>query len=286
MNGAGAGADDGNSNDGNSNDGNNNDVGGDVVTDGGAEATREIEVDDVSKVFSEDGGAIQALDGVDFDVHEGEFVCIVGPSGCGKSTLFRIIAGLETPTEGEVRVGGRRVTDPGPDRGMVFQDDALFPWRTAYENVKYGLEEVGPPAGDTVAERAEYCLELVGLAEFADSYPKTLSGGQRQRVGIARALAVDPPTLLMDEPFGSLDERTKTSLHAELLDIWSTTEKTVLFVTHDVEEAVYLADRIVVFTDRPGSVAEEIDVDVPRPRDRTSDAFVEVKSRVLSHFRE
>ncbi|MFB6235379.1 MAG: ABC transporter ATP-binding protein [Halopenitus sp.] len=264
-----------------------NDVGGDdAVTDGGTEATREIEVDDVSKVFTEDGGAIQALDGVDFDVHEGEFVCIVGPSGCGKSTLFRIIAGLETPTEGEVRVGGQRVTEPGPDRGMVFQDDALFPWRTAYENVKYGLEEVGPPAGETVAERAEYCLELVGLAEFGDSYPKTLSGGQRQRIGIARALAVDPPTLLMDEPFGSLDERTKASLHGELLDIWSTTEKTVLFVTHDVEEAVYLADRIIVFTDRPGSVAEEVPVDVERPRDRTGDAFVEVKSRVLSHFRE
>jgi len=249
-------------------------------------ATAEIEVDGVSKEFTEHGGTIQALDGVDFDVHEGEFVCIVGPSGCGKSTLFRIIAGLETPTEGEVRVAARRVSDPGPDRGMVFQDDALFPWRTVRENVSYGLEEVGPPAGRTVAERAEHCLELVGLAEFGDSYPETLSGGQRQRVGIARALAVDPPTLLMDEPFGSVDERTKASLHAELLDIWSTTEKTVLFVTHDVEEAVYLADRIVVFTDRPGSVAEQIEVDAPRPRDRTSDAFVEAKSRVLSHFRE
>jgi len=246
----------------------------------------QIDIDRVSKVYDPEGEAVRALDGVDFAVENGEFVCIVGPSGCGKSTLFRIIAGLADASDGEVRIAGDPVSGPGPDRGMVFQDDALFPWRTAYRNVTYGLEEVGPPDGETVEERGRHCLELVGLGAFADSYPKTLSGGQRQRVGIARALAVDPPILLMDEPFASLDERTKTSLHAELLDIWAETRKTVLFVTHDVEEAVFLADRIVVLTGRPGSVAEIVDVDLDRPRDRTSDPFVVYKRRVLDHFQD
>jgi len=258
----------------------------DTDADTGAADRPQIDIDRVSKVYDPEEEAVTALDGVDFAVEDGEFVCIVGPSGCGKSTLFRIIAGLTDPSGGEVRVAGDPVSGPGPDRGMVFQDDALFPWRTAYRNVTYGLEEVGPPEGETVEGRARRCLELVGLGEFADSYPKTLSGGQRQRVGIARALAVDPPILLMDEPFASLDERTKTSLHTELLDIWTETGKTILFVTHDVEEAVYLADRVVVLTERPGSVAEIVDVGLERPRDRTSDPFVAVKRRVLEHFQD
>ncbi|MEF8871939.1 MAG: ABC transporter ATP-binding protein [Haloarculaceae archaeon] len=246
--------------------------------------TPEIAVDHVSKTYQSERGAVRALDDVDFDVQAGEFVSIVGPSGCGKSTAFRIIAGLESPTEGDVRVGGVPVTGPGPDRGMVFQDDALFPWRTVAKNVAYGLEEVGPPEGFTIDERVDYCLDLVGLSEKADAFPKELSGGQRQRVGIARALAVDPPILLMDEPFGSVDARTKTTLHRELLDIWMETQKTICFVTHDIEEAVYLSDRIVVFSGGPGTVLDEITVPLDRPRDRTGDDFTDIKADVLAYF--
>ena len=244
----------------------------------------QIRVDYVSKTYQSESGPVEALRDVVFDVAHGEFVSIVGPSGSGKSTMFRIIAGLEAPTEGAVLVDGSPVTEPGPDRGMVFQGDALFPWRTVAGNVAYGLEEVGAPDGFTTAERIDYCLDLVGLAEKADAYPKELSGGQRQRVGIARALAVDPPILLMDEPFGSVDARTKASLHRELLDIWAATEKTICFVTHDIEEAVYLSDRIVVFSTAPGRVLDVISVAPSRPRDRTGEAFTEVKASVLSYF--
>jgi NitT/TauT family transport system ATP-binding protein len=246
----------------------------------------QIRVDDVSKTYQSESGPVEALTDVDFDVDHGEFVSIVGPSGSGKSTVFRIIAGLEAPTDGAVLVDGEPVDEPGPDRGMVFQDDALFPWRTVAGNVSYGLEEVGPPDGFTVAERIDYCLELVGLDDKADAYPKELSGGQRQRVGIARALAVDPPILLMDEPFGSVDARTKASLHQELLDIWAQTEKTICFVTHDIEEAVYLSDRIVVFSNAPGTVLDVISVDLPRPRDRTGQSFTDIKADVLSYFQD
>lgn len=247
---------------------------------------QQIGVDDVSKTYQSESGTVEALADVDFDVDHGEFVSIVGPSGSGKSTMFRIIAGLEAPTDGAVLVDGEPVEEPGPDRGMVFQDDALFPWRTVAENVSYGLEEVGPPDGFTIAERIGYCLELVGLAEKADAYPKELSGGQRQRVGIARALAVDPPILLMDEPFGSVDARTKASLHQELLDIWAETEKTICFVTHDIEEAVYLSDRIVVFSNAPGSVLDIISVELSRPRNRAGEEFTDIKADVLSYFEE
>lgn len=243
-----------------------------------------IRVNDVSKTYGSESGPVEALSGVDFAVDPGEFVTIVGPSGSGKSTIFRIIAGLEAPTSGEVLVDGSPVTESGPDRGMVFQDDALFPWRTVAENVAYGLEEVGPPDGFTVESRIEYCLELVGLVDKSDAYPKELSGGQRQRVGIARALAVDPPILLMDEPFGSVDARTKASLHRELLDIWRETRKTICFVTHDIEEAVYLSDRVVVFSDAPGTVLDIIEVTSSRPRDRTARSFTDVKGDIMAYF--
>lgn len=245
---------------------------------------RQITVDDVEKTYESETGPIQALRDVTFDVACGEFVSIVGPSGSGKSTMFRIIAGLEATTGGQVRVDGRPVTEPGPDRGMVFQDDALFPWRTVAGNVSYGLEEVGPPKEFSLEERVEYCLDLVGLTDKTDAYPKELSGGQRQRVGIARALAVDPPILLMDEPFGSVDARTKATLHYELLDIWAETEKTICFVTHDIEEAVYLSDRIVVFSDGPGTVLDVVPVELDRQRDRTGEDFTDVQSAVLEHF--
>jgi len=246
----------------------------------------QIRVDDISKIYQGESGPVEALTDVDFDVDHGEFVSIVGPSGSGKSTIFRLIAGLEAPTDGAVLVDGSPVREPGPDRGMVFQDDALFPWRTVAENVSYGLEEVGPPDGFTTDERIDYCLELVGLTDKADAYPKELSGGQRQRVGIARALAVDPPILLMDEPFGSVDARTKASLHKELMDIWAATEKTICFVTHDLEEAVYLSDRIVVFSDAPGTVLDIISVQLSRPRDRTGHVFTDIKATVLSYFED
>ncbi len=244
----------------------------------------QIVVEDVSKTYDSETGPIEALQDVSIRIPEGAFVSIVGPSGSGKSTCFRIIAGLEAPTSGAVRVGGAVVTDPGPDRGMVFQDDALFPWRTVAENVAYGLEEVGPPPETTTAEMVTHCLDLVGLTEKADAYPRELSGGQRQRVGIARALAVDPPILLMDEPFGALDARTKATLQEELLAIWAETQKTILFVTHDIEEAVYLSDRVVVFSDGPGRVLDEIAVPMDRPRDRTGDAFGETKAAILKYF--
>lgn len=246
----------------------------------------QIRVDGVSKTYGSESGPVEALSDVNFDVNHGEFVSIVGPSGSGKSTIFRIIAGLEAPTDGAVLVDGAPVREPGPDRGMVFQDDALFPWRTVAGNVAYGLEEVGPPEGFTIEDRVDYCLELVGLTDKTNAYPKELSGGQRQRVGIARSLAVDPPILLMDEPFGSVDARTKASLHQELLDIWAETEKTICFVTHDIEEAVYLSDRIVVFSNAPGTVLDVISVQMPRPRDRTGEAFTDIKADVLSYFED
>lgn len=235
---------------------------------------RRVAVDGVSKTYDGEDGGVRALADVSFDVEDGEFVCIVGPSGCGKTTLFRIIGGLEPPTAGEVRLSGEPVTGPSPDLGIVFQEYHLFPWRTVRGNVAFGLEQQDL-AADTREQRVAEMLDLVGLEAFADSYPKGLSGGMKQRVGIARALAVDPEILLMDEPFGSVDAQTRSMLHAELLSIWRETEKTVLFVTHDVDEAVTLADRIVVMEPSPGRVQEIVDVDLDRPRERTDEAFAQ-----------
>ncbi|MFB6170560.1 MAG: ABC transporter ATP-binding protein [Haloarculaceae archaeon] len=239
-----------------------------------------VEVDGVEKVFSGGDRTVTALDGVTFDVEEGEFVCLVGPSGSGKTTLFRIIAGLETPTAGEVRIDGDPISGPGMDRGMVFQEYGLFPWRTVLGNVTFGLEQRALSASEREA-RAREMIDLVGLSGFEDAYPGELSGGMKQRVGIARALAVDPNLLLMDEPFGSVDAQTRGMLHDELLHIWEETGKTVLFVTHDVEEAVTLADRVVVVSGAPGTVREVVDVDLARPRDRTDEAFADHQERVL-----
>ncbi|QPV62376.1 ABC transporter ATP-binding protein [Halosimplex litoreum] len=254
--------------------------------DGAAEGDRRVTVDGVTKVFgTEDDDPVRALDGVSFSVEEGEFVCLVGPSGCGKTTLFRIIAGLEGATDGEVRLDGEPVTGPAMDRGMVFQEYGLFPWRTVLENVAFGLEQQDTTASERL-EQSQEMIDLVGLDGFEDAYPNALSGGMKQRVGIARALAVDPALLLMDEPFGSVDAQTRTMLHDELLDIWAETEKTVLFVTHDVEEAVTLADRVVVLSSGPGTVAEVVDVDLDRPRSRTDAAFGEYQERILGLIHE
>ncbi|SMO48471.1 ABC transporter ATP-binding protein [Halorubrum cibi] len=240
-----------------------------------------VVVDRVGKTYDGDGDPVRALDDVSFSVQEGEFVCLVGPSGCGKTTLFRVIAGLADATDGEVRLGGTPVTGPTTDMGVVFQEYHLFPWLTVEENVGFGLERSDPSGGAAErAARVDEMLDLVGLTEFRDSYPKSLSGGMKQRVAIARALAVDPHLLLMDEPFGAVDAQTREMLQRELLDVWASTGKTVLFVTHDVAEAVTLADRIVVMAAEPGRVREVVDVDVDRPRERGDPAFGEHVARV------
>ena len=244
-----------------------------------------IEIRDLSKVFSSDKRHVVALDGFDMDVADGEFVCLLGPSGCGKTTVLRIVAGLEPATGGSVMVHGKQVSSAGPERGMVFQEFALFPWRTVRKNIEFGLEIRG------VAEKERHeissrLVDLVGLEGFEDSHPDELSGGMRQRVGIARALANEPEVLLMDEPFGSLDAQTRNLMQKELLRIWSATRKTILFVTHSVDEAVFLADRIMVMTARPGKIREVIPVSLPRPRDRTSAEFIAVRGKVLAELDE
>nr|WP_276272355.1 ABC transporter ATP-binding protein [Halomicroarcula sp. GDY20] len=242
--------------------------------------TPRVRIQSVDKQFEGANGPIQALSDVSFDVQDGEFVCIVGPSGCGKTTLFRIIAGLEPSTGGQVFLDGDPVTEPGPDLGLVFQEYHLFPWRTVAGNVGFGLEQQGVDES-TRQDRVQSLVDLVGLDGFEDSYPRDLSGGMKQRVALARALALDPGLLLMDEPFGAVDAQTKKMLQDELLDIWDETGKTVLFVTHDVEEAVKLADRVVVMAKEPGRVREIVDVDVERPRQRSDEAFSRHYERLL-----
>ncbi len=234
------------------------------------------------------GETITALDGVSFEVREQEFAVLVGPSGCGKSTILRLVAGLVAPTEGRVLLDGRAVTGPGADRGMVFQSYTLFPWLTVQQNVEFGPRLRRVPAAER--ERlARHYLGQVGLRGFERVYPKELSGGMMQRVAIARALANDPAVLLMDEPFGALDAQTRSLMGELLLRVWEEAAKTVLFVTHDIEEALFLGDRVLVMTARPGRIREEIPVPLPRPRAvemLTSDAFVRVKRHVMELIRE
>ena len=206
-----------------------------------------------------------ALNGVDMEIGENEFVCVVGPSGCGKSTLLNIIAGLEKPTSGRVCVKGKEVVNPGSERGVIFQQYALFPWLTVKKNVKFGLKLRGVKEPELSAIADKY-IRLVGLEEFGDSYPKELSGGMKQRVAIARAYAVNPEILLMDEPFGALDAQTRTQLQTELLETWEKEKKTCFFITHDVEEAIILAQRVVIMSARPGRVKEIVPVNIPYPR--------------------
>jgi NitT/TauT family transport system ATP-binding protein len=231
---------------------------------------------------------VHALRDFDLSVEQGAFVTIVGPSGCGKSTFLNILLGLIPPDAGAMAIAGRPISGPGQDRAMVFQEFGLLPWRTVQANVELGLELKGVAA----AERREVCrrfIDLVGLSGFADHYPHELSGGMKQRVGLARALATGPEVLLMDEPFAALDAQTRDIMQAELLRIWQEERKTVLFVTHQIEEAVYLSDKVIVMSKRPGRVKSIIDVDLPRPRDyelRVSHAFNELKLAIWNELKD
>jgi NitT/TauT family transport system ATP-binding protein len=243
-----------------------------------------LEVDDLGRKFHSEHGTTTALDRISFRAHRRELVCFIGASGCGKSTLIRIVAGLDAPTSGSVRLDGQDVRGPGRDRGMVFQGYTLFPWRTVLENVTFGLE-VGGESRLQAANRAREWIELVGLSRFAGAYPHQLSGGMKQRVAIARALANHPRILLMDEPFGALDAQTRAQMQSYLLQIWRQVDITILFVTHDLDEAIYLADRVVVLGPNPGRILEIIEVPVPRPRDASqflSEPFVATKRHLES----
>lgn len=224
-----------------------------------------LQVKNLNKQFVSPQGTVTALKNINFDVYKREFICVVGPSGCGKSTLIRILAGLESPTSGEVLLDGKQVSDPGPDRGMVFQGYTLFPWLTVKKNVMFGLEMSGH-SKMTSEQQAFQWIDLVGLSKFANAYPHQLSGGMKQRVAIARALANQPRILLMDEPFGALDAQTRAKMQSYLHEIWKNIDVTILFITHDLDEAIYLADRVLVLKSHPGEVQEMIEVSVPQPR--------------------
>lgn len=240
----------------------------------------KILLEDVKKVY---GGKtpLVAVDKLSLAVTAKEFLVVVGPSGCGKSTMLNMIAGFETPTSGTISLNGSRVTGPGPDRGFVFQDFALYPWRTVLRNVSFGLEAQGVPKEEALS-RAKRYIEHVGLKGFEDAYPHTLSGGMKQRVGIARAMVYKPDVLLMDEPFVALDAQTRNTLQCELVRVWQTIQNTIIFITHNVDEAVFLADRVAIMSRRPGHIEAIVDVNLPRPRDRTTPEFNAIRKEVLA----
>ena len=247
-----------------------------------------VSIQAVSRVFeTAKGQRTQALQPVDFEVRENDFVTILGPSGCGKSTLLRIVAGLDHATSGRVLLDGVPVEGPGADRGMVFQSYTLFPWLTIEQNIRFGLRERGMPEAQQ-KERAAYFIAKVGLRGFEQHFPKQLSGGMQQRTAIARALANDPKILLMDEPFGALDNQTRVLMQELLLGIWEAERKTVLFVTHDIDEAIFMANRVAVFSARPGRIKTELAVDLPHPRHytiKTSPEFMDLKARLTEEIR-
>jgi len=254
---------------------------------GGSPDARRVTLRSVTHRFDGRGGDVLALDGIDLDIAPGELVTVVGPSGCGKTTLLQLVAGFLRPSHGEVLVGGRPVTGPGPDRGVVFQHPNLFPWLSVRANVELGLRLAGRPKGER-REVADRYLELVGLADFADAAPYELSGGMQQRCQIARALAIDASILLLDEPFGALDAITRDRLQDELRRIWEQTGKTAIFITHSVEEAVYLGTRVLVLSARPGRVVLDLPVpfaDEPHsPELRTSPELVDLRRQVSEHL--
>lgn len=240
-----------------------------------------LQIRDLSQSFErDDGSELKVLDHLNLEVQDKEFVCILGSSGCGKTTLLRLIAGLDTARAGTIFLDGQEIKGPSSKVGFVFQEYSLFPWRNVIDNIAFGLEMKG--IGKEQRYRtAESYLELVNLVPFKSSFPSELSGGMRQRVAVARALALDPVLLLMDEPFGALDAQTRNMLQTELLEIWEKTKKTIVFITHSVDEAVFLSDRIVVLSPSPGSISRVVTIDLPRPRDRTSTDFAQVRRHVL-----
>ena len=244
----------------------------------------KLKIDNVRKVFSTRNGEMVALNGVNLDIYENEFICVVGPSGCGKSTLLNIIAGLTDATSGTVYCNGKAVSGTGTARGVVFQQYALFPWLTVKKNVMFALEMKGVK-GKQAQDLAMQYLAKVDLEKFADHYPKELSGGMKQRVAIARAYAADPEVLLMDEPFGALDAQTRTQLQSELLETWERDQKTCFFITHDVDEAIILAQRVIIMSARPGRIKDIVDIDIPYPRTqetKMTPRFLELKNHIWS----
>jgi NitT/TauT family transport system ATP-binding protein len=244
----------------------------------------QIELRNIGLQYESAENSLTALQDVSFGVEAAEFLCVVGQSGCGKTTMLNIVAGFLKPTQGEILISGKTVTGKGLDRGIVFQDFAqLFPWRTAQRNIEFGLEMKGI-AKEERAEIALRFLRLVNLEKFARSYPHELSGGMQQRVAIARALAYNPAVLLMDEPFAALDALTREEMQRFLVDVWRETKKTVVYVTHNVAEAVYLADRIIVFSPHPGTVKAQVKITLPRPRDTLSVEFLEYQKEIVGHI--
>jgi NitT/TauT family transport system ATP-binding protein len=228
----------------------------------------------------DDGELLTAIEKIDLTIRQKEFICVLGPSGCGKTTFLRMIAGLDQATSGEIMLDGEQIQGPNPKIGIVFQEYSLFPWLNVIDNLAFGLEIQGIGREERYRIAHQY-LDLVGLSQFSQSYPSELSGGMKQRVAVARALALEPVVLLMDEPFGALDAQTRNLLQKELLEIWQKTKKTIIFVTHSVDEAVFLGDRLVVLTSRPGRICEVIPIDLIRPRDRTSIEFAQLRRQVL-----
>lgn len=246
----------------------------------GAKRTK-LKMDSVSIIFRDEDRAIPVLDNVSLDVKEGEFVCLLGPSGCGKSTLLNIAAGFLTPTSGALTIDGETVEGPDPRRIFVFQERGVFPWLTVEGNIAFGLHRLSNRERQA---RIRHYVELVGLQGFERSYPHELSGGMKQRLEVARALAVNPDMLFLDEPFGALDSITRLIMRAELLRIWSAERKTILFVTHDIEESVQLADRVVVFSARPAAVRRVVEVDIPHPRDISSRRYLELRDSIFEEI--
>lgn len=254
------------------------------------ERSVKIRFRDITKEFvPHAGGApVKAIDGLSLDIEEKDFVCMIGPSGCGKSTLLNLVAGFEAATSGTVMLDGRPITSPGPDRGVVFQEGALFPWLSVLDNVCFGPRRLGR-SRDSYLQEAQAILEQVGLSSFAHHLPSELSGGMRQRVAIARALINRPPVLLMDEPFAALDPQTRVLMQEMLLQIWERDNRTLLFITHDVEEALFLGSRVVVMSSRPGRMLQDVRAELPRPRDysvRSDPEFVKVKAELFAVVRE
>jgi len=241
----------------------------------------QVIMENVHKIFSSGQREVIALKGITLSISNGEFVSILGPSGCGKSTLLNAIAGFSLPTSGRLVANGAEVTLPGPDRGMVFQEYALFPWMTVADNISFGLKIKKLPK-QKIRERLDALLVKLQLQDFRERFPKDLSGGMKQRVAIARVLALDPPMMLMDEPFGALDALTRRNLQDELLRIWMEFRKTVIFVTHSIEESIYLADRVVVMTYRPGTIKQIVPVELSRPRDVSSLQFISLQKELTS----